>query len=112
VNWTEDKTASRPTFVMDADSPYMVEQWGLGSWQVYYHGNRINPDHQSLGTAAEAQKFAEAHRDAPAQRIVRVQTFIARYGGIPGDYHRAWAIRSISAILAGREPDYTDGAAP
>ncbi len=112
MEWDQDKTASRPTFVMDADPRYMVERWGLGSWQAYFHGNRINPDHQSLGSAAEAQKFAEAHRNSPEQRIVRAQQLISLYGGIAGEDHRVWVIRSIGAVLAGREPDFTEAGAP
>lgn len=113
MDWSEDKTASRPAFVMNEDPRYTVERWGLGGWQAYYWPHvRINPDHQSLGTAAEAQKFAEAHRNSPEQRIVRAQQLIGLYGGIAGDHHRAWVIRSIGAVLTGREPDYTDQDAP
>jgi hypothetical protein len=112
MDWTKNTTASRPTFVLDADPRYMVEQWGLGSWQAYYHGSRINPDHQSLGTAAEAQKFAETHRNSPEQRIIRAQEIIIKFGGVPGDRHRAWVIRSIGAILSGLEPDFTDPDVP
>lgn len=112
MDWTQDKTASRPAYVMDEDPRYTVERWGLGSWQAYCHGIRINPDHQSLGTAAEAQQFAEAHRNSPEQRIVRAQQLIGLYGGIAGDHHRAWVIASIGAVLAGREPDFADRDAP
>ena len=76
MDWTQSTTAARPTYVMDGDQRYTVERWGLGSWQAYFHGNRINPDHQSLGTAAEAQRFAEAHRNSPEQRIARAVKII------------------------------------
>lgn len=112
MDWSEDKSSTDKTFVMDADSRYMVERWGLGSWTAWFDGYRISADTVSLGSRAEAQKFAEAHRDAPEQRIVRAQRLIREFGAIAGDHHRAWVIRSVQAVLAGREPDYTDQNAP
>lgn len=72
MNWTQNKMAARPTWVMDADPRYTVEQWGLGSWQVYLHGFRINPDHQSLGSRLDAMDFAVAHRNSPEQKLARL----------------------------------------
>lgn len=112
MDWTQDKTAARRTFVMETDPRYMVESWGIGSWQAWFDGYRISPDDISLGSRGEAQKFAEEHRDSYEQRIVRAQLVISLYGRIAGDHHRAWVIRSIGAVLAGREPDYTDPSAP
>lgn len=108
MDWTQDKTAARRTFVMDIDPRYMVESWGIGSWQVWFDGYRISPDDASLGSREVAQKFAEEHRDSPGQRIERAQLIISLYGRTAGDRHRAWVIRAIQSVLVGREPDYTD----
>ena len=112
MDWKKNATASRPTFVLDADSRYTVMQWGLGSWQAYYHGNRINPDHLSLGSRSAAQALAEEHRNSPERRIERAQEIIIKFGGVPGERHRAWVIRSISAVLVGLEPDFDHPDAP
>jgi hypothetical protein len=112
MDWDQDKTASRPTYVMDVDPRYMVERWGLGSWTAWFDGYRISPDDTSLGSRDEAQKFAEEHRNAPEQRIVRAQQLISLYGSRAGEGHRAWVIRSIGAVLAGREPDYSAPGTP
>jgi hypothetical protein len=113
VNWTEDKTASRPTFVMDADPRYTVMQWGLGSWQVYYHGNRINPDHLSLGNKSVAMAFAEAHYSAPEQRIARAVDLIGKYANTDGAHHKQWVLNKVVQTLTGGATRLSDeGIAP
>lgn len=73
ITWREDTTAPRKTFVMVEDPSYMVERWGLGSWQVYFDGYRISPDTESIGSRGEAVRFAVAHRDKPESKLARLR---------------------------------------
>jgi hypothetical protein len=101
MDWEEDKTASRKTYVMAGDRRYMVEQWGLGSWTAWFDGLMIHRNDMSLGSRAEAQAFAELHRDAPEQRIERAMDLIMRYGGTDGAHHKQWVLNKVALTLSG-----------
>jgi hypothetical protein len=97
MDWEEDKTASRKTYVMAGDRRYMVEQWGLGSWTAWYDGLMIHRNDMSLGSRTEAQAFAEQYRDAPEQRIERAMDLIMRHGSTD----KQWVLNQVALTLSG-----------
>jgi hypothetical protein len=50
--------ADIPTYELNADSSFYVEQWGLGSWAAY-HGDVAIGEPGIYGTRAEAKAAAE-----------------------------------------------------
>jgi hypothetical protein len=57
LGWTRTER-DIPTWTLDQDRAYCVEQWGLGSWSAYYGTNPIGQS-GSYGTRTDAQDAAE-----------------------------------------------------